>query len=357
MRKICVCLMAGGVGSRFWPLSRETFPKQFIDINGKGSSLLSQTVQRFMAMGIDPEAIWIVSSNKYKDLIKAQIPEIPDSRIIGEPSRKNTAPAALLGTMAIKRVYPDSLVIMSPVDHHIGQEKVFADIMRQATDYVHDNEVLMTIGIQPTEPHTGYGYIKYSKQDAAPFKVDQFLEKPDLSRAKTFFADGNYLWNAGIFIWQTQWMLDLYAKLAPKIYALFQATLQWDGQAVDQSSLTAAYNQVEDISIDYKILEHCQDVYTIPGDFGWSDLGSWKAVYDLLPKNEDQSVALNSKLESYDSKGNLVFTNGKVVILKGLEDFMVIEDENVLMICPKQDDQAVKQYRSDTIQNFGDEFA
>ena len=346
MTKLVACIMAGGVGSRFWPASTEDRPKQFLDILGLGRSLLQLTYDRYRELGLAPEDIFVVTNDRYVDQVAEHLPDVPYSHIIGEPLRRNTAPAAYLGNKLIEDVVGDAIVVMAPSDHHIEDANAFFEVIRTGHQFLQTKNALITIGIKPTFPHTGYGYINFSESAAAPHPVKSFTEKPHLEKAKEFLASGKYLWNAGIFMWHTAGLNASFAAYSPSIKQVIDELVIIDNGKIDQASLQKAFGLVDDASIDYEIMERANNVYTIPASMKWSDLGSWKSLFDKSEKNDNDSVDLSDESLTTAAKGNLIFTPGKKVILKGLNNFMVIEDNDTLVICPMEDDQEVKKWRN-----------
>lgn len=345
MTKMVACIMAGGVGSRFWPASTEEKPKQFLDILGLGRSLLQLTYDRYRAMGLAAEDIWVVTNSIYVNQVKDHLPEIPIGQIIGEPSRKNTAPAAYLGNKLIQEKEGEAIVIMAPSDHHIEDRKTFTEVIKTGQQFLEEHDALITIGIQPSFPHAGYGYIAYTENNEAPFKVDSFTEKPNLERATAFLEAGGYLWNAGIFMWRTSTLNASFEKHAFAIKQVIDRDVIIKPE-LDINSLAVAFDQLKSASIDHEIMERADNVYTIPADFKWSDLGSWKSLYDKSHKDADDNVNLSKSALFKDASGNLIFTPGKRVVIKGLQDFMVIDDNGTLVISPLSSNQDVKIWRN-----------
>lgn len=344
--KTVACIMAGGVGSRFWPASTEDRPKQFLDILGLGKSLLQLTFDRYIEMGLAPEDMWVITSEKYIDLVQKHLPLIPYHHIIGEPARKNTAPAAYLGNKIIRETLGEANVIMAPSDHLIEDVVTYNEVIKTGVEFLEKEKALITIGITPTFPHTGYGYIAYNQEGAAPYKVESFKEKPDRQKAKEFLASGNYLWNAGIFIWNSKTLNDEFEQHSPEIKATIDKHVRIENGIVDHESLVRAFNELKGESIDYEIMERATNVYTIPSDFKWSDLGSWKSLYDKSKKDDNGNVLIARKDLVEDANGNLIFVPGKRIVLKGLKNYMVIEDNDTLVISPIKDNQEVKQWRN-----------
>lgn len=342
---IYVSIMAGGVGSRFWPASRTHRPKQFLDMLGLGKSLLRLTYERFLQV-CPNENIFIVTNQQYRDLVKEHLPELSDQQILCEPSRNNTAPCITYAALKLQKINPEATMIVAPSDHLITKEEAFVQKILQAADFASRQKSLITLGIQPTQPHTGYGYIQYQKEAVEPgvHRVDAFTEKPNRSKAQSFLEAGNYLWNAGIFIWQTNEVLTALQQYATEIYDILYAGWDTLNTEQEQAFIDQAYPTTPNISIDYAIMEKADNVYTLPADFGWSDLGSWSSIYQLQDKDEDNNVVsqCNSLLE--DSQNCLIHAApDKLVIAKGLKDFIVVDDDDVLLIFPRAEEQNIKQ--------------
>lgn len=344
-QNIYVSIMAGGVGSRFWPASRTHRPKQFLDMLGVGKSLLRLTYERFLQV-CPSENIFIVTNQQYRDQVKAHLPELSVDQILCEPSRNNTAPCITYAALKIQKINPEATMIVAPSDHLITNELAFAQKLRQAADFAARQEALVTLGIQPLKPHTGYGYIKYQKTaiEAGVHRVDAFTEKPDLDTARSFLEAGNYLWNAGIFIWQTKHVLAALQQHATKTYDILYAG--WDALNTEQEQtfIDQAYPTTPSISIDYAIMEKADNVYTLPADFGWSDLGSWSSIYQLQNKDAANNVVsqCNSLLE--DTQNCLIHAAAdKLVVAKGLDNFIVVDDQDILLIFPRAEEQHIKE--------------
>jgi mannose-1-phosphate guanylyltransferase len=356
MKDTALIIMAGGVGSRFWPASRENLPKQFMDITGSGKSLIRLTYERFVNMGIKPEHVWVVTHKNYVKLTQEHLPEISLDRILGEPMRRNTAPAALLGSLAVHKTIGDKPIVMAPADHFIANTEVFEDVITQGIRFVSGHDSILTIGIKPEYAHTGYGYIHYDEQSRLPHNVYRFTEKPDKISAQKFVDEGNYLWNAGIFLWRPRVIEESYKTHAETMYGLMSGSLPWSGGVPKASRLEEVYDLLENISIDYQIIENADNVFTIPADFGWSDVGSWRSLYDLASKDENENAVLSGKALLEDSRGNFIRTKEKLVIAKGLENYMIIEENDVLVICPVKDDQEIKKWRQEVINNISGDY-
>ena len=341
-----VAIMAGGVGSRFWPASREAKPKQFLDILGIGKSLLQMTYDRFLPL-IPKENIFIVSNSAYRDLIKEQLPDITDNQILAEPSRNNTAPCLAYTAFKLQNLNPNATFVVASSDHLILKEAAFLENIKQALDFADSKDALVTLGIMPTSPNTGYGYIQYNRNDANKdgiYKVDSFTEKPKLEKAKEFLKAGNYVWNAGIFIWSAKNLLKAFKNNAEDIYDILKHGENAYNTEGEQNFINDHYPTTRSVSIDYAIMENADNVYTIPGDFGWSDLGTWGALYAEAKKNDDANVIQGENVLTFDVTNTLVrVLSDKLVILRGLDDFIVVDENNALLIYPKSKEQEIKQ--------------
>ncbi len=337
-------IMAGGVGSRFWPESTAEKPKQFLDLTGTGKSFIRQTFDRLIKI-IPAHQIFILTNERYRELIKQQLPQISDNQIIAEPVMRNTAPAILYAAKKIKNLNPDALMLVAPSDHYIANEEKFIENVQTAFDYVARHDHLLTLGIVPNSPNTGYGYIQYDKQDDKRVKkVLKFTEKPDLVTAQKFLAEGNYLWNAGIFVWNVKTILFAFQRYLPRMFNLMSPRGKYYNTPAEKDFIEMAFPRLKNISIDYGILEKSNNVYVLPADFVWNDLGAWNAIYEQLKTQNDENVTINSKLWSDNSRGNLIKTNNKKVVLKDLNNYAIIDTPEVLMIIPRKDDQKVKEY-------------
>lgn len=346
-------IMAGGVGSRFWPVSKQSFPKQFHDMLGIGKSLMQMTYDRLVKI-IPSSNILVLTNADYVDLVKDQLPQILDQNIVAEPAMRNTAPCILLAALKIKKNDPDAVMIVAPSDHYIQDEQLFQDNVLNAFDFCDANrDALMTLGIQPTSPNTGYGYIEYEQSPAAVNKVAQFREKPDLKTAQQFLKAGNYLWNAGIFIWSVAGVESAFAKARPQLHLLFSTGLPVYNGDQEQGWLEENYQKAENISVDYAIMESSDEVYVIAAKFSWNDLGTWGSLYNELSENEE-SVAINSDLLEVEGSGNIVSTSSeKKVVLKGVSDLIIVEQDDVLVILPKSQEQEIKELRNQAMEKYG----
>lgn len=340
--------MAGGVGSRFWPYSREDRPKQFLDILGVGKSLIRLTFERFAKL-VPAENILVLTNEKYIGLVQQHIPEIPLANIIGEPSRNNTAPCIAYTALKLQQLNPQATMVVAPSDHVILKETEFLANIEQAITFAEAKSALLTLGIQPTRPDTGYGYIKmqHTPIDGVA-KVEKFMEKPNLATAKTFLESGDYLWNAGIFVWKVQAILDSFALHCSQVTEVLSENLDAYNTADEHAYIAEAYPRTKSISIDYAILEQADNVYTIPADIGWSDLGTWASLHAFREKDDNDNVINADTVILKDVTDTLVqMPKGKLAVLKGLNDYFVIDDGDVLMVFPKSDEQEIKQIRSE----------
>lgn len=343
MQDTYVIIMAGGVGTRFWPFSRTDFPKQFHDVLGTGRTLLQQTVDRFD--GVCPiENVYIVTSQEYKELVKEQIPALTDDQILLEPHRRNTAPCIAYACYKIAARNPDANVVIAPADHIILKEEVFKDTIRVALGATRNEDILVTLGIQPTRPDTGYGYIQYIPDKLTVKKVKSFTEKPHLELALQFLDSGDFVWNAGIFVWNINAFKKALSHFQPNIAEIFQ-----DGDAhyyseSEEVFIQKAYQHCGSISIDNGIMEKAENVHVVLSSFGWSDLGTWKSLYEVSEKDANLNVT-DGNLILHNTTNSIIKTpKDKLVVVNGLDGFIVAEFEGVLLICKKEDEQKVKEF-------------
>lgn len=358
-----VAIMAGGIGSRFWPSSRSQYPKQFLDILGVGKSLLQLTIERFEKV-VPRSNILIVTNIAYKDIVKQQVPDFGDDQILYEPSRNNTAPCIAYTAFRLHAYNPNATFVVAPSDHVILKTEEFVDKIKQSLAFASQNEALLTLGIQPTRPNTGYGYIHFDKQNMpseGTYKVNRFMEKPNLATATQFVESGEYLWNAGIFIWNVRTILQSLQTHAPSIYALFEQGQHIYGTAQEQDFINKIYPTSPDISIDYAIMEKANNIYTLPADIGWSDLGTWASLYEELDKDDQQNaIASNQRhlVELQDCQSCIVRGNEhKIVVVRGLENYIIVDEKDALLIYPKQNEQDIKQVVQKLTKNFGERFS
>ena len=351
--RYCI-IMAGGSGTRFWPMSRVAKPKQFLDILDMGKPFLRMTYNRFTTI-IPPDNVLIVASEQYRDLIKEQLPQIPDENILLEPLKRNTAPCIAYAIYKLRKKNPDATVVITPADHYITGEANFTSSVARSLDFVAHNDQILTIGIEPTRPDTNYGYIQmnrasHRKVEGHPiYAVKTFTEKPDVETAKVFCSTGEFLWNSGMFISNIRSLIAEFEKCLPEVASLFAA-----GDAVwytpaEKEFVLGAYRGSPNISIDYGVMEKTRKAWVVPADFGWSDLGTWTTVYDLSPnKDADGNIVKVRESIVQETKGTLVREKNtdKLVVVRGLEDFLVIDTDDVLMICPRND-KYVKEFVTD----------
>jgi mannose-1-phosphate guanylyltransferase len=351
-------LMAGGVGSRFWPVSTSDYPKQFHDMLGTGQTLIQKTFHRLNKF-VPAENILVLTNERYNDLVLQQIPQLSQEQVVLEPAMRNTAPCILYAALKIKKMNPNAVMIVAPSDHWIEDEQAFAENVTQCFDKCEKEPVLCTLGIQPTFPNTGFGYIEFEKEATNPLKkVRQFREKPDYETAKEFLAQGNFLWNAGIFMWSVNTIVEAFKEHQSAQYALFEKGMSIYNTSEEQAFINENYPKAENISIDYAILEKSKDIFTLPATFDWNDLGTWGSLYEKLDGGKGENAMVNGKLWSSDAKGNMIRTpKDKVVVIDGLNDYIVVDKEDVLLIYPKSKEQDIKKVRSDVQETFGDEYA
>jgi len=353
-----VAIMAGGVGSRFWPASRTARPKQFLDILGIGKSLLRMTFERFLEL-CPAENIFIVTNGIYRELVKEHLPEISDNQILCEPSRNNTAPCIAYAALKLQALNPHANLVVAPSDHIILNEANFVKSLQAALDFTEKNNALLTLGIQPTRPDTGYGYINFTKAPAEGevHKVLRFTEKPPLEQAKTFLESGDYLWNAGIFIWKVESLLASFAQHSNEILTVLGAEPEHYNTPNEQAYIDRVYPNTLSISIDYAIMEKADNVYTIPSSFGWSDLGTWGSLHAEADKDEKDNVTnLGPNLLFNVSNCLLRAPKDKLVVIKDLEDYIVVDEGDILLIHPKGKEQEIKKITEELGLKFGDNF-
>jgi mannose-1-phosphate guanylyltransferase len=343
----CV-IMAGGIGSRFWPMSTPNKPKQFLDVLGIGKSLLQMTYDRLKS--IAPEQnIFILTNANYADLVKEQLPRISSDQILCEPMRKNTAPCIAYAAAKIKAIDTNATLIVSPSDHLIIQEQRFEEIINIAINSAEQNKSIVTLGIQPTRPDTGYGYIECNKNEnvlgGEVLSVNQFREKPNLETAIFFLNEGNYLWNSGIFIWQAETVLDALSEYQPNLYQLFAGDLSYYGTDREQAKVNEAFEKCEDISIDYAVMEHAKNLEVVVADFDWSDLGTWGSLIEHLPKKDAENAIIGKHVHLFQSKNCMInVPDNKLVVLDGLENYIVVESDNMLLVLKSENEQLIKEY-------------
>lgn len=354
--------MAGGVGSRFWPLSRSGKPKQFLDILGTGKTLLQQTFERFRNI-CPPENILIVSNRDYKELILEQLPDILEDNVLLEPMRRNTAPCIAYANYKIQEKNPNANIIVAPSDHLILNETEFVRVINQGLDFVRTNDALLTLGIKPNRPETGYGYIqinhnqKIGELSCEPTKVKTFTEKPNLEMAKIFYESGEFFWNSGIFLWKLNSIMDAFNKHLSEVDELFKQGIGIYNTDEEQKFIDETYSESKNISIDYGIIEKAENVYVLCADFGWSDLGTWGSLYENSQKNEQNNSVIGKNVLIYDTENTIVnMPDGKLAVIQGLKDYIVVESDGILLICKQQDEQKIRQFVKDVKIKKGESF-
>lgn len=355
-----VIIMAGGVGSRFWPLSRLERPKQFLDIVGSGETLIQQTYRRFKE-SCPAENIFVVTSTEHKDLVIEQL-GIDPSRVLGEPLRRNTAPCLAYGTFRIMKENPDAVIAVTPADHFIVKEDKFCEVINSCFEFAEKNDGLITLGIKPDRPETGYGYIQANIKKAVKgyenlLKVKTFTEKPDIDLAKVFLESGDFFWNSGIFIWNLKSIIAAFEKHMPDMYAVFDEGRANFGTKQEKSFIARTYAECRSISIDYGIMEKADNVYVMCTDIGWSDLGTWTSLYEHSAVDKKGNALVRGEVFSYECKGNIInIAPGKVAVLQGLKDYIIVDSDDVLLIVKKDEEQKIKQYLEDVKKSTKEKF-
>ncbi|MDG5492538.1 mannose-1-phosphate guanylyltransferase [Psychroserpens sp. SPM9] len=350
-------LMAGGVGSRFWPVSTVDFPKQFHDMLGTGDTLIQKTFHRLSKV-IPKENIFILTNERYNDLVFEQLPEVTKRQVVLEPAMRNTAPCILYAALKIKKENENAMMIVAPSDHWIEDEVAFTNNVKEAFNFCAQNDALMTLGIAPTFPNTGYGYIEFDTSAQNNIKsVNQFREKPDYETAKQFLAQGNFLWNAGIFMWSVKSVLKAFENNQPELYRLFDSGYEVYNTDFEDDFIRDNYRKAENISVDYAVMEHSKNVYVIPATFDWNDLGTWGSLYDKLDKDASGNAVVNAETLTEDASGNMIRTKAKkVVVIDGLEDYIIVDKDEVLLIFPKAKEQDIKKVLQDVKDKFGEQY-
>ena len=347
MKNNYLVIMAGGIGSRFWPISTIDCPKQFIDILGNGKTLLQETVERFKDI-CPKENVWVVTSKQYARLVKEQLPDIPESNILLEPCRRNTAPCIAYAAWRILKENQNANIIVTPSDHHVNDGDEFRHVVSAALDFVTDKDAILTIGIKPTRPDTGYGYIETkgdtcSRDKYSIKEVESFKEKPDRETAEKYIVKGNYFWNSGVFIWNVKAITDAIKRFEPKIAEIFEQMYPVLGTEKEQQEISEHFPKCRNISIDYAVLERAENVYAIPGDFGWSDLGTWGSLYDFLKHDKDGNALVGSNITLCETSNCMIHTSqNKKVIFVGIKNCIVAEHNDMLLICNKDKESHIK---------------
>ena len=342
-------IMAGGIGSRFWPKSTAERPKQFVDVLGCGSSLIRLTFDRFQGI-VPTENVWVVTSEKYAEMVHQELPEIPEGNILKEPCRRNTAPCIAYVSWRIKSKNPRANIVVTPSDHIVMDTPEFQRVINSALSFVDESDAIITLGMKPTRPETGYGYIQvdlsvHSPRNKEIFLVDQFREKPELEVAKEYIAQNNFFWNSGIFVWNVSTIVNAFRIYATKISEIFEALLPYYGTEKEQMLINERFPMCPNISVDYAILEHAEEIYCLPASFGWSDLGTWGSLRENVEKDRDGNALIGENIRTYDTKNCIVHTTEeKRVVVEGLDGYIIAEKDDVLLICRLQNEQLIKQY-------------
>lgn len=351
-----VAIMAGGVGSRFWPASREERPKQFLDILGTGKSLLRLTFERFLKL-TTADRIFIVTNGQYKAQVKEHLPEVTDNQILCEPSRNNTAPCIAYTALKLQQLDAEANLVIAPSDALITNEPLFVDNIRKALAFTKENDALLTLGIAPDRPHTGYGYIQFGEGQDGVYRVKRFTEKPKLGLAREFLASGDYLWNAGIFVWRASSVVRAFEQHAPEIVDLLGQNLSCYNTETEQAFIDEVYPQTPKISVDYAIMEKAENVHTIPAQFGWSDLGAWVSLHQEMKQDEDGNAVQGKTILLHDTHNSLVrIAPDKLAVVAGLDDYIIVDEGDVLLICPKSREQEIKALRTQVGEVFGPDY-
>ena len=353
-----VAIMAGGIGSRFWPVSRLDYPKKFLDLLNLGRTLIQATYDRF-AQFIPNENIYVVTSDQYKEIVEKQLPQLRPENILCEPSRKNTAPCIAYVSYKLHELNPNSNLICAPADHLILDDTSFRKVTLEALGFTEKNNALITLGIKPVSPKTGYGYIQHEEVSVSDniYKVKTFTEKPDLELAKKFLLSGDFLWNAGIFVWRTESIIKSFEKYLPEIHEIFDGAKKDLITSSEKEAIDLIYPLCVSISIDYGILEKADNVYVIPSEFGWSDLGTWGSAYENIEKDYLENAVAGNNVILFDCTKNVIHANkDKLVLLEGLDDFIVVDTEDVLLVCKKDKEQNIKEYVAEVKRNKGEKY-
>lgn len=360
LNNYCI-IMAGGVGSRFWPLSTVELPKQFLDILGIGKSFIRSTFERFVPI-VPIENFLIVTSDLYRDLVLEHLPELDPSQVLCEPIRRNTAPCIAYASYRIAKQNPDANIIVTPSDHMITNEREFQDIISRGLEFVNGSNNLLTIGIRPSRPETGYGYIQVENNDCETLsnggfcKVKTFTEKPNIELAKVFVSSGEFLWNSGIFIWSLQGIMNAFHKHLPELASHFDEGWDYYGTESEHTFITSLYPNCDNISIDYGIMEKAQQVFVRAGDFGWSDIGTWGSLYMYADKDDNNNAIKCPKILTYNTQNSIIsLPDNKTAVIEGLDGYLVVEKNDTLLICRQENEQNIRNYVEDVKYRFGED--
>ncbi|HET9429804.1 MAG TPA: mannose-1-phosphate guanylyltransferase [Chitinophagaceae bacterium] len=353
-----VAIMAGGIGSRFWPMSRSNFPKQFLDILHVGKTLIQETFERYSKL-VPVENIYIITAQEYVHIVKKQLPEVKDENIVAEPSRKNTAPCIAYIAFKLIKTDPKAVMIAAPSDNLILQSDEFITTALKALNFVDHINAFVTLGVKPTYPNTGYGYIQHDTIPAAPdiYKVKTFTEKPNRDLAETFMRSGDFLWNAGIFTWKVKNLITAFEKYLPEMYEVFAAEKEKFNTEEEAAAIEQIYPQCTNISIDFGIMEKADNVYVIPASFSWSDLGTWNSAWENMEKDYFGNAVAGKHVMVIDSSDCMVHVpDHKLVLLQGLTDYIIVDTKDVLLICKKDQEQEIKEYVAEVKRNKGEKY-
>ena len=341
--------MAGGVGSRFWPMSTAEKPKQFIDVLGVGKSLLQLTMERFDGI-CAPENVWVVTNKDYAEMVKEQLPEIPVTNILCEPCRRNTGPCIAYVSWRIKSIDPKANIVVTPSDHIVANVAEFRRVINQCLRFTNGTDTIVTLGIKPNRPETGYGYIQADLSSASPrnkeiYRVDTFREKPDLATATRYIKQNNFFWNAGIFVWNVSTIVNAFRIYQPSIARIFESMRPIYGTDAEQEQINLCYPECESISVDYAIMEKAEEIFVCPADFGWSDLGTWGSLLMQSKRDLYGNAIIGQNVSLYDTRNCIIHTTEeKRVVVQGLEDCIVAEKNGTLLICKLSEEQRIKQF-------------
>lgn len=342
-------ILAGGAGSRFWPISSEELPKQFLDILGCGRTLIQLTLERFNGL-IPKENVWVVTAEKYREIVMEQLPEIPSSNILCEPCRRNTAPCICYVSWKIKKLNTKANIVVSPSDHLVVDIQAFQSAIDDSLSFAAETDAVVTLGLKPTRPETGYGYIKAdltysSSRKHNIFRVDEFKEKPTLEVAKEYIQSPNYLWNSGIFIWNVNTIINAFRVYEPELSSIFEGLMPYYGTDKEQNKIDESYPQCKNISVDYAILEKAEEIFVFPASFSWSDLGTWNSLREQSDMDKYGNVCIGDNIKLYDTYNTIVHTcNKKEVIVEGLDGYVVAEKEGKLLVCRLSEEQRIKLF-------------
>ncbi len=353
-----VAIMAGGIGSRFWPMSRTAYPKQFLDVLNTGKTLIQWTYERYTQF-IPAENIYIVTSEEYVSIVEKQLPNLPKENILAEPSKKNTAPCIAYISFKLAQKDPLATFVVAPSDHLILEQENFQKIVEQSLDFVSNIKALATLGIKPTNPNTGYGYIQYEGLEVSKgvYKVKTFTEKPTGGIAASFLASGDFLWNAGIFAWKASTVIAAFEKYQPEMFELFDGEKANFNTPAEKKSIQKIYPQCVNISIDIAIMEKADNVYVIPASFGWSDLGTWNSAYENMEKDYFANAVASDNVIVIDATKCMINApKDKLIVVQGLDDFIVVDTKDVLLICSKEKEQSIKEYVAEVKRHKGDKY-